>query len=107
MPFYAGRRHEPDLKYAVRCTKRFRSRADLARIRAMPTNLHVSWLDRGTASACPPDPSYPDGTNLDLALDAAESCWRPLDYPARDPGILLIECRTCGLRVACGATGIC
>jgi LSD1 subclass zinc finger protein len=64
----------------------------------MPTNLHVTWLDRCTASVYPPDPSYPAGTNLDLALDAAESCWTPLPYPATGVGAHVIACSICHLR---------
>jgi hypothetical protein len=68
------------------------------------SHLHLTWLGRDVIPG-PADPTYPNGTSLDLALDAADTCWTPLPYPAPGVGAHMIACSICGLGVACGATG--
>jgi len=68
-------------------------------------NLSVSWLDHGREPKEKPDPDYPEGKDIDIALGAKPACKVALPYPAPRCGIYLVTCETCGLRVGVTTAG--
>jgi hypothetical protein len=71
-----------------------------------PTMLRVKWRDGGREPQCAPDPSYPDGIDIDLRLDKGRpSCSTDLPYPAKRCGAFIIECLHCGIRVGLATAG--
>lgn len=56
----------------------------------------ISWIDRFCEPACPPDPAYPNGIDIDCSHAAPSACVVELYYPARRCGIYTIKCETCG-----------
>jgi hypothetical protein len=71
----------------------------------MPKHIKVTWRNGGSHPRHPPDPTYPNGSDLDLSLGAAEACMTALPYPAPGVGVHVVDCAVCGLRVSCGASG--
>lgn len=69
------------------------------------TQFIVQWQDAGKEPRVAPNPNYPDGKDLDLREGDKPSCYTRLPYPARRIGAYVIECRICGLRVACTTAG--
>jgi len=66
----------------------------------------IEWLDSGYEPVNPPNPQYPDGMNVNLALGpAAKSCLVQLPYPARRCGVYQITCRECEIKVALTTAG--
>ena len=67
--------------------------------------LKVRWLDRGREPQCAPNPAHPKGIDVDMTDGAAKTCFTDLPYPAKRCGLYVIECETCGLRVAVTTAG--
>ena len=44
--------------------------------------MKVDWIDGGREPQCPPNPSYPDGIDVDCSAGAAVTCTAQLPYPA-------------------------
>jgi hypothetical protein len=79
----------------------------------------VKWIERREASrdggpasldghreaSLPPDPAYPNGAAIDVALDAPRACRVELPCPAARCGMWLVVCRECGFAIALGTTG--
>jgi len=63
----------------------------------------INWVDSGRKPKQKPDPAYPKGIDLDCSFGSIHSCATPLPYPAI--GHYVVECRICGLRVACTTAG--
>ncbi len=49
--------------------------------------------------------AHPAGVDLDLALDATETCHTRLPSPAGAPGAWLVWCPICDLQLRCAARG--
>jgi hypothetical protein len=65
----------------------------------------VDWVDQHHESTYPPDPAYPSGTAIDVALDAQRACRVELVYPAERCGLWVITCRACGYSIALATAG--
>lgn len=65
----------------------------------------VTFHSTGERARCAPDPRYPIGIDTDLTNGATITCTIRVQYPAQCIGIHLIECVTCGMRVAVTAAG--
>jgi hypothetical protein len=73
--------------------------------KAIAGRFLIEWIDREREPQVKPNPAYPNGIDLDLADGAEQRCTTPLPYPAKRIGLYVVECRTCGLRVACTTAG--
>ena len=67
--------------------------------------MKVTWKDAGKEPSCAPNPSYPNGIDLDMSEGAEKTCVADLPYPARRIGSYTVECPVCGQRVACTTAG--
>jgi hypothetical protein len=65
----------------------------------------IDWIDRHREPRYPADPSYPNGTAIDVALDALKACRVELHYPAARCGMWLVRCLVCGFAIALETTG--
>ncbi|MCC6776691.1 MAG: hypothetical protein IT537_08655 [Hyphomicrobiales bacterium] len=69
------------------------------------SSFNIEWIDAQREPAMPPNPSYPNGVDIDGSGGAAVTCEVSLPYPAARCGAFIIECRTCGLKVAVTTAG--
>jgi len=69
------------------------------------SKLKVTWIDHGFWPQNDPDPDYPDGVDLDISRGNPETCSVELPYPAKRCGHFLIECPSCGLKIAATTAG--
>ena len=69
------------------------------------SRFRVNWVDAGHDSTQPPDPTYPNGCAIDVALDAVHACRLTLPCPAARCGIWVISCRACGFAIALATAG--
>jgi hypothetical protein len=61
------------------------------------TMLHVRWFDSGRSPRVQPNPSYPNGIDIDLAHGAMPRCSiRLIPYPTPRCGYFFISCSECG-----------
>lgn len=60
--------------------------------------LTATFHGNGRRPKCPPNPDFPDGIVLDMAL-GSPGCSVSLTYPAPSCGLWVIECPVCGLCV--------
>jgi hypothetical protein len=67
--------------------------------------MKITWIDHHREPKHPPDPRYPDGVDLDLALDAVKTCTANLPYPAARCGMYVLHCEVCGLRAVASTAG--
>lgn len=67
----------------------------------------ITWEDAGLSPRCKPNPAYPNGIDVDVSngASAIHSCKVTLPYPAERIGKYLVECKHCGIRVACTTAG--
>lgn len=65
----------------------------------------IEWLDSGREPKCAPDPDFPIGEDVNMAMPGRESCKVDLPYPARRCGCFIVECEKCGLRVGVTTAG--
>lgn len=65
----------------------------------------IEWLDGEREPRVAPNPSYPDGIDLDLTNGKRPMCEVSLPYPARRIGTYVVACTTCGLRAGCTTAG--
>lgn len=56
----------------------------------------VKWLDSGREPQVAPNPSYPDGIDIDICKGGEGGCKIALPYPARRCGAYHVECKLCG-----------
>lgn len=63
----------------------------------------IEWIDHGREPQCAPDPAYPFGKDIDAGVKVA--CKAVLPYPAKRCGLYIVECETCGTRVAITTAG--
>jgi hypothetical protein len=59
------------------------------------SDFEIFWIDREREPENPPDPRYPDGIDIDLALGRQPTCTVKLPYPAPRCGIYSIDCKRC------------
>lgn len=64
----------------------------------------VEWVDGNREPQCSPDPSFPQGKDLDIAAGAT-GCKVALPYPAKRCGYYVVTCEICGLSVGCTTAG--
>ncbi len=67
--------------------------------------MKVTFLDSGREPQCPPNPDFPMGKDADLSFGAEATCTAGLPYPAPRCGAMVVECETCGIRVAVTVAG--
>lgn len=67
--------------------------------------FHLRWIDAQREPECPPNPAYPDGIEVDASEGAAITCIVALPYPAKRCGYHLVQCKLCGMKVACTTAG--
>jgi hypothetical protein len=72
---------------------------------AVESRFLVDWVDQHRTSERPPDPTYPSGCAIDVALDAMKACRLELPWPAERCGIYVVTCRACGFSIALKTTG--
>jgi hypothetical protein len=59
--------------------------------------LNVRWIDSGRSPRVQPNPSYPNGIDIDLARGAKPSCHVKLEpYPTPRCGYFIVKCSECG-----------
>lgn len=71
----------------------------------MNSNFDINWVDLHREPQCAPNPAYPDGLDIDATSAGTKTCHTALPYPAKRCGYYVIECKTCGLRVAVTTAG--
>lgn len=69
------------------------------------SNFNIEWIDHGREPQCRPDPAYPAGKDCDASGGAVATCTASIPYPAQRCGLYIVECKTCGLRVALTTAG--
>jgi hypothetical protein len=74
------------------------------------SELSVEWIDRGREPQCEPNPAYPNGQDVTFTSgigwpQSGNTCRTDVPYPAVRCGVYVIECATCGLRVAVTTAG--
>ena len=67
--------------------------------------MKIDWIDSGSEPQCAPNPAYPEGIDIDASCGAVKACGTTLPYPAKRCGYYVVECETCGLRVAVTTAG--
>lgn len=67
--------------------------------------MKIEWHDSGREPCCAPDPSYPDGKDIDGSLGAEKTCTVGLPYPAKRCGVYIVGCEVCGLKVGITTAG--
>lgn len=65
----------------------------------------VDWIDLHREATHPPDPTYPHGCEIDVALDAAHACRLELPCPAAGCGRYVVKCRACGFAITLATAG--
>lgn len=79
-------------------------------IEPMDADWTIEWIPRdgGRKPKVAPDPQFPNGKELDTANREFPSCRGELPYvlwPERGIGLLVIECRRCGMRTGVTTAG--
>lgn len=69
------------------------------------SRFFVDWVDQQYETTQPPDPTYPNGTAIDVAMDAPRACRIELPCPAPRCGLFVITCRACGYSIALATAG--
>lgn len=72
---------------------------------ATPARFRLDWLDRHREPVGPPDPTYPHGVAIDVALDAMKACRVELPCPAARCGLWVVVCQECGFAIALATAG--
>ena len=72
---------------------------------AAESRFLIDWVDLHRESTEPADPAYPDGSAIDVALDAPHACRLQLPCPAARCGQWLITCRDCRFYIALATAG--
>ena len=67
--------------------------------------MKIKWIDRGSFAKCPPNPSYPDGIDIDLTQNGEMGCFAKLPYPAKRLGLFIVTCSACGNNAAITTAG--
>lgn len=67
--------------------------------------IQVTWIDGGRRAQYPPDPTYPNGIDVDCSGGAELTCRQALPYPAKGCGQHLVTCEMCGRRIIITAAG--
>lgn len=75
-----------------------------------PAEWDIEWVPRagGRKPTVAPDPAFPNGKDIDLSDPELPRCRGDLPlavWPARGLGLLLIDCRRCGIRDALTTAG--
>lgn len=65
----------------------------------------TDWVDQHRESTYPANPSYPHGSAIDVALDAAHACRVQLPWPAARCGLWVVTCRACGYAISLTTAG--
>jgi hypothetical protein len=68
-------------------------------------SIDVYFLDAGREPKQKPDPAFPNGKPVILAMPIEKSCTYNLPYPAPRCGLYEIKCRTCGFVAAITVAG--
>jgi len=69
--------------------------------------IDVEFLDSGRYPKEKPDPAFPNGKPINLAVDIplARTCTRNLPHPAPRCGLYAIRCKVCGFSAAITVAG--
>jgi hypothetical protein len=67
--------------------------------------MRVTWLDERRRPQHPPNPTYPNGIEVDCSGGAAITCTQALPYPAKGCGRYFLVCEACGRTILITATG--
>lgn len=67
--------------------------------------INIEWIDHGREPKCEPNPSYPDGIDVDTSHGAKETCEAKLPYPAKRCGMYIVRCGACGMSAAVTTAG--
>jgi hypothetical protein len=62
----------------------------------MTGEFKIEWIDLEREPREKPDPNYPHGIDLNVAMGRSPSCAVKLPYPAPRCGMYHVECKTCG-----------
>lgn len=65
----------------------------------------IEWLDGKREPQCAPNPSFPNGIDVELARRDQMACSTDLPYPAKRCGTYIVECQNCGIRVGITTAG--
>ena len=71
----------------------------------MASNLRVEWRDRRREPKCPPNPTYPEGKDMDISGGVKPTCSTELPCPAKRCGVYIVTCERCKQRVAVTTAG--
>jgi hypothetical protein len=69
------------------------------------SGILVDWVDQHRPPKHPPDPAWPNGAAIDVALNALRACRLELPYPAARCGLWVITCKQCGYAMSLATTG--
>ena len=69
------------------------------------SQFKIGWIDYFREPECAPNPTYPDGVDVDASYGADAACQTDLPYPAKRCGIYLVQCRACGLKCTVTTAG--
>lgn len=69
------------------------------------SKFKIKWIDHGREPQCEPDPSYPNGRDIDAANGAKYTCSTKLPYPAKRCGVFIAECKRCGYGIVLTTAG--
>lgn len=67
--------------------------------------MKIEWIDAGREPKVQPNPNFPEGRDVDASGGAEATCATDLPYPAKRIGHYLLECETCGQRIAITTAG--
>lgn len=65
----------------------------------------IEWIDGARDPQCLPNPSYPNGIDIDVSRGREKTCTVALPYPAKRIGAYVVTCETCGFRAGCTTAG--
>jgi hypothetical protein len=65
----------------------------------------IDWVDQHREASYPADPTYLNGSAIDVALDAPRACRVELPCPAARCGLWVVTCRACGYAIALATAG--
>lgn len=71
----------------------------------MDSKVKIEWVDGGREPQCSPNPSFPEGIDLDCSSGAELACTYDLPYPAKRCGYYLITCKVCGFKAGATTAG--
>jgi hypothetical protein len=71
----------------------------------MTDKFKIEWVDSGKEPREKPNPEFPNGIDINMAMGRSPSCKVMLPYPAPRCGYFYIECTMCGENILLTTAG--